>query len=418
MPPIRRCTHPSSPLLISSFSSFSPRGQPAPSLALPPDRSILDGLTVPTPIKILSVPDIEHCAASIGIKNMQYIGSYNWTNDEEPTIVIPGSPREWTNRPLPFTLYPDNGLRFVDENEHRMPDSPLLPLVIAADAVGAAVDWPHIDVLTDCNGLLKLVSWIDKGAKAPDFRIDVELAGERTLLMNRWEPNTRKQAGNGRSFGFGYEEATTTYQRGCERSAGHYRIIKYDFYDLRMVVRYHVDACLSPALRAGVGSGGDGQDQTSTAPESMSMRPTHTPTTITNTLKILHAGREVPQSSIIELASRSQKNIRKIDCINLFPQLYLSQTSLLYTGLHRYGEFYEIRKRDVADDSQMKEQYQATEGMFQGLSQLLREIRGFMVTDGGKRLSLVCEAGTLKVFERAATKSCLPDTILECFSTV
>ncbi|TFY62830.1 hypothetical protein EVG20_g6556 [Dentipellis fragilis] len=421
------------PLFFPSFSSCFPRGQRRPSLVLPPDLSISDGLVVSTPIKTLSVPNIECCAAGIGIENVQYIGSYNWTNDKEPTMIVPGSPREWTNCQLPFTLHPDNGLRFVDENRHRMPDSPLHPLFMAADAVDAAVDWRHVDIVTDCNVLLKLAHWVDKGAEARDFRIDVELAGERTLLMNRWEPNTRDHAGNGYSFGFGYEEATTKHLRGCEGSTGHYRIIKYDFYHLSMVVRHQVDACLPPVVPAGAEGGGHGGpgprasttpgpgstvDNLSTALASAPTPPAHILTTTTNTLKIIHTGREVPQSSIIELTSRSQRYIHKIDCTNLFSQLYLSQTPLLYTGVHQRGEFRELRKRVVAEDPQMEEQCEAAKGMLRQLGQVLREIQKLTVTHPEKRLSLVCEAGMLTVYERAATKSCLPETLMERFSTV
>lgn len=64
----------------------------------------------------------------------------------------------------------------------------------------------------------------DAGLK--DFRIDLQLAGKKTVLMNRWEKRFREDM-SGFTFGFNFEKATTEAVQGCEGSTGHHRIVKY-----------------------------------------------------------------------------------------------------------------------------------------------------------------------------------------------
>jgi hypothetical protein len=110
----------------------------------------------------------------------------------------------------------------------------LVPLLIAVDktsevaGTSSAFDWSEIDFVTDRNGLRKLLRWIDgpnQADKPKEFRIDMELAGH-TVLLNRWEKRTRDNF-IGKSYGFNFEQASTTPAPGCEESTGHHRIVKY-----------------------------------------------------------------------------------------------------------------------------------------------------------------------------------------------
>ncbi|KAH9976432.1 hypothetical protein BGW80DRAFT_1549777 [Lactifluus volemus] len=92
----------------------------------------------------------------VPIKNVKYVASYNWVNTENLTIVVPGSPAQWTVQAVPFTLQPDNGTSIIDQNGARSPEHPMLPLFTAADTIHgkeAPVDWPNVDMITDRNGL-------------------------------------------------------------------------------------------------------------------------------------------------------------------------------------------------------------------------------------------------------------------------
>lgn len=106
----------------------------------------------------------------------------------------------------------------------------MLPLFVAADAIHdkeAPVDWAAVDVITDRNGLRKLLRWLSpsEGEEVRSFRIDVELVGSKTIVLNRWEPRNREPSGQG-IFGFGFEAATSRAAPGCPIS-GHHRTITY-----------------------------------------------------------------------------------------------------------------------------------------------------------------------------------------------
>lgn len=119
---------------------------------------------------------------------------------------------------------------FCDQNGFRMPSAVLHPLVVAVnkkteDEGNPPFDWSSVDFVTDRNGLRKLMRWIGQ-KDVKDFRIDMQLAGEKTVLFNRWEKRTREQF-NGRSFGFNFEKESTTPAPGCKSSTGHHRIVTY-----------------------------------------------------------------------------------------------------------------------------------------------------------------------------------------------
>ena len=113
-----------------------------------------------------------------------------------------------------------------------MSDYPMLPLFAAADAIhdkkeAPPVDWPAVDVITDRNGLRKLLRWLNPspGREVRDFRIDVELVGPKTIVLYRWEGRSREPpAGN--SYGFAFEDAISRAAPGCP-SSGHHRAISY-----------------------------------------------------------------------------------------------------------------------------------------------------------------------------------------------
>ena len=106
----------------------------------------------------------------------------------------------------------------------------MLPLFTAADVIHgkkAPVDWPTVDIITDRNGLRKLLRWLSPsvGREVRDFRIDVDLIGTKTIMLSRWEDRMHNPP-NARSYGFAFEAATTRPAPGCPPS-GHYRAITY-----------------------------------------------------------------------------------------------------------------------------------------------------------------------------------------------
>lgn len=89
------------------------------------------------------------------------------------------------------------------------------------------LEWGMLDFVTDRNNLRKLTRWLnDEDGTCKDFRIDMQLAGTKTVLLSRWEKRYRETM-PGNTFGFGFEVANTKAVKGCEKSTGHHRIVKY-----------------------------------------------------------------------------------------------------------------------------------------------------------------------------------------------
>ncbi|TFY79676.1 hypothetical protein EWM64_g4340 [Hericium alpestre] len=393
---------------------------------IPHDRNMDEGLLTDRPLETLSRPQTEAAATEdeVDIQNMTFLGSYNWVDSEEPTIIVPGSAPQWADRKAPFTLAPDEGLRFLDQNDFRMPSSTLLPLLLAVDEMGKEVEWPKIDFVTDRNGLRKLMRWIDHEPKAEDFRINFELAGERTVLFNRWEPNTKDLAGNGKTFGLAFEREMTKATPECEDSLVHYRVIKYDLFGLNVVVRYKIDAYLptekSHATPASASTPDDLADSLATlnvnsialSAEQESSHPQRSPSQ--SPLRIVRGGSGVPQDSIIELTTRSVYWIDQINWSDVYLRLYLSQTPYFYLGVHTRGAFSEIRKSELMG-SEMEAQRKATKASLGKLRDVLKVIQETALAHKDKRLALICKGGELEVYECTSEASCLPDDVRQRF---
>ena len=152
--------------------------------------------------------------------------------------MITGSPREWRNRSPPFQVQPDSGIVFCDQNGFRMPKYVLLPLIRAVEHTEVDFDWFSVDFVTDRNALRKLLRWLGstKTNECKDFRIDTQLAGNGTVLFNRWDKRYRESIGGGgySTYGFNFEVATTTQPSYCQDSTGHHRIVAYVCAHLRL----------------------------------------------------------------------------------------------------------------------------------------------------------------------------------------
>jgi len=125
-----------------------------------------------------------------------------------------------------------------------MPKAVLLPLVVAVNKRTEMVsmplfDWSSVDIVTDRDNLLKLTGWVSGVAR--DFRIDLQLAGEKTVLMTRWSERYMEPF-NGRTYGHSFEKESTVPAPGCKNTAGHHRIVTYvkiSSYSLRTLLISH-----------------------------------------------------------------------------------------------------------------------------------------------------------------------------------
>ena len=148
---------------------------------------------------------------------------------------------------MPF----DKGFQIFDPNGYYMgssSSSPLIPLFRAVDVVSednadTSMDWPAIDIVADRSSLRKLLRWIkysDSCERIPkhsnsypsanlhEFRIDLQLGGAKTVLMQRWDTRTCQYV-TPPNFGcrVNFEKATVSPAPGCESGSDHYRIVQY-----------------------------------------------------------------------------------------------------------------------------------------------------------------------------------------------
>jgi hypothetical protein len=184
-----------------------------------------------------------------------------------------------------------------------------------------------------------------------------------------------------------------------------------DFSGLSMVVRFEVDAYTSSTENIDVLRGPRFSEA------SVASSPT-SPLPLAgqgNPLTILRGGAIVPQSSLIEVKSPSQKSAAKQKWAEIYPQLYLSQTPWLYKAIHCHGQFYVVKKTqlgspelaDVAERSKLR---------FQKLKVALQIIKDIVMKSGAQgRLSFVLENRELKVYDRSNQASCLPADIMAHF---
>ena len=201
-----------------------------------------------------------------------------------------------------------------------------------------------------------------------------------------------------------------------------------------MVVRFEVDACLpfdQPGPKATVSSRTDDDDDDDdddpdeallgafsglsigTGSRSATLS---SPSPLTSTdIKIFRGGTQVPQSNLLELTTRSEISAANFDWNDAYPQLYLSQTPNHYLAVHRTGTFFSIARRRIGENDLVAIESRAQPG-FKKLRKILGEIQTRVKKAGASgRISLVCEAGVLKVHERDSKESCLPEDSLALF---
>ncbi|KAI8986168.1 hypothetical protein BD414DRAFT_51449 [Trametes punicea] len=415
-----------------------------PLPTLPPDRIIEEGLESEA-LQTLAKPSptsTSQGSRAIKPENLRYIGSYNWVEETTPTIIVPGSPPVWRERTLPYDVPFDAGVRMVDQNSYRMGgSSSLLPLfraveVVAQENGGGSPDWSTIDFVTDRNGLRKLMRWLrhsgDQDLK--EFRIDLQLGGSKTVLMQRWEKRTREIAVPPKSgCGINFERESTSPAPGCERSAGHHRIVEYELDGLKLVVRFEVDACAAKRTPPGPTTAARSihsprKDTNATSVDDLANAlaglgvSSATPnaaysSTKSSSITVIWAGSQLSQNEIVELVTRSERYVNNLDWKEIYPQLLLSYTPSLYIGLHNRGTFRRIEKYTLGSSELRHVETDPT--IQQTMRQLVSVLRTIqqLVKEHGERgkLSLVCRGGFLKVHERTSDAGTLPDSELARF---
>jgi len=362
-------------------------------------------------LETLSPPTLEGSERDIVPEDVVYIGSYNWVNSPNPTIVVPGSPRLWADRQMPMNVPLDSGKDFIDQNGHRMKNFTLLPLIKAVQdltdqGVTPKFDWSSVDFVTDRGRLRKLLAWT--AGLSDKWRIDTQLVGTKTVLLSGRAPVTKMTSGKSTSYGFNFEEASTRPAPGLEKEPSHYRIIAYNFDGFRMVVRFEVDACLPydtstsapPSNKSAAGRNGREKKKASGSPSNPP------------SVKIIRGGSsDVPQTHLLEIKTHSGT---RLNWPKTYPQLYLSQTPNVHHAFHDGGRFTSIKKF-VLGQNELAGVDRAAQAGFKKLRKLLGVIQSLVLKYGATRISLVCVGKTLSIYQIPQGEKCLPEDALAVF---
>jgi len=169
-----------------------------------------------------------------------------------------------------------------------------------------------------------------------------------------------------------------------------------------MIVRFEVDAFISP-----VDSSADNIEVRNNLrvpdPPTSSFRPAGTPPAGNKKPPtILRGGTVVPQSSLIEVKSHSVNSATKNKWADIYPQLYLSQISWLYTAIHSDGQFHTLRKTQLGSPV-LADVVEKSKARFLRLRLALQIIKDMVIESGVQgRLSFVLENRELRVFGRTS----------------
>ncbi|KAI4610439.1 hypothetical protein J4E80_008203 [Alternaria sp. BMP 0032] len=331
------------------------RGGRAPHFAKNREQAKPDLQTHPLgdPVKVFRSSDLSlKPIDSAEISNCQHVASYNWLNDEVPTIVVPGKPPRWTPLQAPQRLKEDDGQYFRDPNAAKYPDFPMAPVVHAITETDPEFDATNTDVFacgSTLGNLLRFARGVDKA-----FRFNIEVIGE-TVFFVRKENDPKEVIKDIRGFGHTFPEAYTTWEHSVKGSETHQRIIRYEFGGLECLVRFESDGYIDDSLAvrdvAPAQTAGDQDELLQAFQQAAIGRSPSNAMGKPEELKIEHRGSTVPHHSIFDLKTRSGKYKKPIDMTDIYPALWMKQISKFIVAYHDgHGLFEDIQVQDVKKD--------------------------------------------------------------------
>jgi len=412
--------------------------------------------TIALPESGLGGGDDDNAVTSSSANNTQVIASYSWIDARCPTILVPGesqgAPPVWRDRSFPFSVERDQSTQYIDQNLRQQNKiHPMMPLLASVRHISPNFDYSTIDLITARNSLRKLMKCVGTASDTrpcEDFRINIDVVGrkKKTILFTRWETRDYDE----QLFGYGqnFVEATTSTPHHCENATSHNRIVQYDFAGLTLLVRYEADATL-PVIKRIVTAPRPGRlredtlDGLSSQVALLSIRESNAAASSGSgdsegDLQVIPTSHEIsPQSSIIEIKSRSARSYESFDWSGIFPQLFFSQIPHLYIGIHRQGTFEQLVKYRIPTSLRLDADSEATGDAIQAspavqraldrarqaiknLGLLLKRLREVVLEqvrtrDESSGMVLLCESGKLSLYSRSPEDK-LPLRVVEGFN--
>ncbi|QRW23219.1 geranylgeranyl pyrophosphate synthetase [Rhizoctonia solani] len=370
----------------------------------------------------------------VEVSNLKALGSYNWVEDQVPTIAIPGgsTTSSYVERTtLAHRIEWRYRKPFFDEDIARKCGYPLEPDLLAIKVSQATdpsfkLSEENIDIVTNRNNLRKLIEFANSGTgnrgqyRSENFRIDAQLAPNgRTMVLTRYEARRSERQSNNRFIGFDHmferiatEElpsirATNSGGRTVHlRPVGYHRIVRYDLLGMRFLVRSRVDAMLQGPSNSGYESSAEQDiDGLSKVLEQIKLKLD----SVDTSLPILHEeaagmryvnfGEFVPQDSLMDIKLAHKHHI---NWNNVYSQYFLSQTpNLKIADRTTVGRKCFVAQVDTYGKDSLKTEHEKRSQQFRNLVAVLREMRRTLQARGGSSQPLAfvyCQKGNLKAY--------------------
>uniref|UniRef100_A0AC34PZP8 Uncharacterized protein n=1 Tax=Panagrolaimus sp. JU765 TaxID=591449 RepID=A0AC34PZP8_9BILA len=193
------------------------------------------------PYGLLPLNNLSSKSQATTTKFVERIGGYQWyLADDEPTILIPGMPREYQ-----FfrggRLNQDAGVLIYDVNHLKLNDGSLDPVILAArhcvQKRKKEINFDEYDFVTDAVNLQKLFAFAQEAGEGL-FRIDCERVG-KTVFLSRIEASDLMEIGHV-TFDQGLKhKASKPRSKHC--TGPYFQLVSYQFGQFKMLVRYEVD---------------------------------------------------------------------------------------------------------------------------------------------------------------------------------
>lgn len=291
------------------------------------------------------------------ILSFETVASYNWLDEPRPTTLVPGQsridgqrdrlliishykgvPPIWDPPQIGPVLRPDTGGHYIDQNADRTPGSPLQALIHAVQTCQPGFDFTNVNIVTDRKPMRYLLGFVRAEPGAFEFGITVIA---NTALFTRMQKKTRYQT-HRRYSGYrdAFEEQYTKISAFADRTTSHHRVVKYEFAEQTILLRYAVDAYLGDLSKALMQA--DGIENTDPGPlvrqhKNMNIKgfapsktlPRDTPVTV------IDGGRHIPHAATLELTTRAQHSPAPDSLEHKMPDLWISQTLNYHLCFHR-----------------------------------------------------------------------------------
>ncbi|MCJ1245700.1 hypothetical protein MMC30_002904 [Trapelia coarctata] len=288
------------------------------------------------------------------IAEAEYVASYNWLDKKTPTILVPGAPPAWTPPTNVPNLEQDSGRYFRDPNAARWPQFPMEPAVRAVFSLHADFKTTKIDVVGCASTMGNLLKFAEEKDRSFVFR--VEVIGNTVFLIRQGASPDEVISGV-HGYGHTFPEAYTTWGTGLQGSASHQRLIKYRLGEINCLLRSEIDGYIENAFsEAGPSNPQAKLSKLSKDMSSLSLKAESKPVSEeasnrATSLVIESAGRQILQSAIFDLKTRSRYN--GFNMADIYSKLWLSQIPNFAIAYHSSGKFVTPRPREVQGELKM-----------------------------------------------------------------